>query len=73
MLSQHGGKKGKKIRAMPPPFRAMPERNQFFSGRCSLKNDSNGERFFISSDFEDFLENIFFLEYVVPHLHFITK
>ena len=29
---QHGGKKGKKIRARPspPPFRAMPERNRFF-------------------------------------------
>ena len=30
---QHGGKKGKKIRARPsphpPPFRAMPERNRF--------------------------------------------
>ena len=32
---QHGGKKGKKIRARPslplPPFWAMPERNRFFS------------------------------------------
>ena len=29
---QHGGKKGKQIRARPspPPFRAMPERNRFF-------------------------------------------
>ena len=28
---QHGGKKGQKIRARPPPpFRAMPERNWFF-------------------------------------------
>ena len=28
---QHGGKKGQKIRARPPPpfFRAMPERNRF--------------------------------------------
>ena len=27
---QHGGKKGKQIRARPPPpFRAMPERNRF--------------------------------------------
>ena len=30
---QHGGKKGQKIWASsPPPFRAMPERNLFFSG-----------------------------------------
>ena len=37
---QHGGKKGKKIRAgptPPPPFRAMPERNRFFPVRCSLR------------------------------------
>ena len=28
---QHGGKKGQKIQARPPPpFRAMPERNRFF-------------------------------------------
>ena len=35
---QHGGKKGKKIRAgvSPPPFRAMPERKHFFSGLLPL-------------------------------------
>ena len=35
---QHGGKKGRKIRAgvSHPPFRAMPERKHFFYRRCSL-------------------------------------
>ena len=33
----HGGKKDQKNRAgVSPPFRAMPERKHFFSGRCSL-------------------------------------
>ena len=35
---QHGGKKGQQIRARPSPspFRAMPERNQFFSWEVPL-------------------------------------
>ena len=38
---QHGGKKGKKIRARPspPPFRAMPERNRFLLWEVFPNND----------------------------------
>ena len=40
---QHGGKKGKQIRAgvFPPPFRAMPERKHFFFRRASLSTINN--------------------------------
>ena len=37
---QHGGKRGRKIRARPSPlpFRTMPERKRFCYKRCSLTN-----------------------------------
>ena len=39
---KHSGKKGQKIRARPPPppFRAMPERKNFFSGLLPLGRGS---------------------------------